>query len=98
MVRSFGKIIALAVLVAAGSVGVYVYHERFSDQRRIEKLQEEKQQLQQIVQRLSTERRVAEIMVTDQTTAPDGTLRTTLLFVEYAPGGASSLPPKSFTV
>ena len=96
MFRATAKILLLGVLVAVGAVGVYVYHDATSDSRKIDKLQEEKQQLQQIVQRLSDERRVAEVLVTDQHEV-DGVLRTTLLFVEYARDG-SSLPPKSFTI
>jgi hypothetical protein len=90
------KIVLLSALVVAGAVGIYAYQDRTSDARKIEKLEEEKQELRQIVQRLSDEKRVAEVLVTDQKTV-DGVLHTTLLFVEYAKDG-SSLPPKSFTI
>src|SRR5688500_10431584 len=96
MFRAVVKIIMLGVFVVAGAVGIYVYQDRTSDARKIEKLEEERHELQQIVRRLSDERRVAEVLVTDQTEV-DGILRTTLLFVEYAKDG-SSLPPKSFTI
>jgi hypothetical protein len=76
--------------------------------RQRQQLEKEKQQLETIVQRLGEEKRVAEILVTDQqnTGGPAGgggdrgggdTLRTTLLFVEYARDG-SPLPPKTFTI
>lgn len=94
MVRAGLKIVGLCVLVVAGSAGVYLYYN--PTDRRIQKLEEEKKELQQIVQRLGTERRRAEILVTEQKTI-DGVLRTTLLFVEYARDG-STLPPKVFTI
>jgi hypothetical protein len=96
MIRALAKIIVLSVLVLAGAVGIYAYQDQTSDTRKIEKLEEEKHELQQIVQRLSDERRVAEVLVTDQSDVA-GVLRTTLLFVEYARDG-SSLPPKAFTI
>ena len=96
MFRTLVKIVMLTVLVVGGAVGIYVYQDRTSDARKIEKLEEERHELQQIVRRLSDERRVAEVLVTDQTEI-DGVLHTTLLFVEYAKDG-SSLPPKSFTI
>jgi hypothetical protein len=94
--RSILKILSLAVLVIAGSTGIYVYREHFSQDVKVQKLLEEKKQLQTIVQRLNTEKRRAEILVTHQGTV-DGRLQTTLLFVEYAKDG-SSLPPKSFVI
>src|SRR5687767_11251141 len=96
MFRAVVKVIMLSVFVIAGAVGIYVYQDRTSDSRKIEKLEEEKHELQQIVRRLSDEKRVAEVLVTDQSEV-DGVLRTTLLFVEYAKDG-SSLPPKSFAI
>lgn len=96
MFRAIVKIVMLSVLVVGGAVGIYVYQDRTSDSRKIEKLEEEKHELKQIVQRLSDEKRVAEVLVTDQNEVDD-VLRTTLLFVEYAKDG-SSLPPKSFTI
>lgn len=96
MFRLMVKIVLLSVLVVAGGVGIFFYQDRTSDARKIEKLEEEKQELREIVQRLSDEKRVAEVLVTDQEIV-DGVMRTTLLFVEYAKDG-SSLPPKSFTI
>jgi hypothetical protein len=59
-------------------------------------LQEEKKVLQDVVQRLSDERRVADVVVTDQRLV-DGVPHTSLLFVEYAKDG-EPLPAKSFEV
>src|SRR6478609_3231264 len=96
MFRNFGTILFLTILVALGSVGVYEYYDHTSAFRQIAKLEQEKAQLHQIVERLSTETRVAEVLVTDQKMQGD-VLHTTLLFVEYAKDG-SPLPPKRFTI
>jgi hypothetical protein len=95
MLRITAKILGLLVLVAIGSAGIIAYRGHFATERKIVQLQEEKKQLEQIVQRLSDEKRVAEVLVTEQATV-DGELHTTLLFVEYAKDG-TALPPKSFT-
>jgi hypothetical protein len=103
MVRGFGKIILLTVLVSAGWIGLWVYEQKHpSDaslraaQEQLQKEQARSQQLAEIVQRLQTEKRVADVLVTDQSEA-SGVLHTTLLFQEYARDG-SSLPPKRFTI
>jgi hypothetical protein len=96
MFRTVGKIITLAVLVAAGSAGLMVYNRYFSVDQQIRQLEEEKRELQQIVQRLSAERRVAEVLVTEQKRV-DGVLHTTVLFVEYSRDGKTTLTPRSFT-
>jgi hypothetical protein len=93
----------LAMLVGGGSFSIWFYAHRHSSDYQIEQLEsqkrqleKEKQQLQTVVQRLSDEKRVAEVLVTDQKTV-DGTLRTTLLFDEYKHDG-STLPPRLFTI
>ena len=83
-------------MIAAGSVGLYLYQDRFSAQRQIQQLEQKNQILQQVVQRLSSAKRVAEVIVTDQKTL-NGMTHTTLLFVEYARDG-SPLPAKSFEI
>ena len=95
MLRVTAKILGLLILVIVGSAGILAYQHHFAYERKVEQLQEEKKQLEQIVKRLSDERRVAEVLVTDQSTV-DGELQTTLLLVEYAKDG-SALPPKSFS-
>jgi len=96
MLRALGRNLLLLALILAGSVALYLHHRRTSTEFQIEQLQQEKQQLAQIVQRLQTERRVARILVTDQKTV-GGQLQTTLLFVEYRRDG-SALPPRQFTI
>lgn len=90
-------------VIIAGAAGVYVYQDVFSSRREIaalekqkERLEEEKVELQHIVEHLETERRVAEVIVTDQREV-DGRLMTKLLFVEYAKDG-TSLPAREFSI
>lgn len=107
MLRATTRILAsttlLAALAGGGVVGYRAYEDHQAVARQIEqlerdkqKLQEDKDHLQTAIERLSAEKRVAEVLVTDQAQV-DGKLRTTLLFVEYARDG-SALPPKSFTI
>src|SRR4051812_45234306 len=97
MLRALSKILGLCVVLLAGTVGVWVYQERFATNVQIAKLEKEKEALKQVVQRLSDERRVAELLVTEQKLDSSGELRTTLLFVEYTRNN-ESLPPKLFTI
>ena len=53
-------------MIVAGWAALYVYQDRFSASHNIARLQEEKKVLQQVVQRLSDEKRVADVLVTDQ--------------------------------
>ncbi|HMB95080.1 MAG TPA: hypothetical protein VKK61_03495, partial [Tepidisphaeraceae bacterium] len=96
MLRFFGKIIGLCAFIAAGSFGIWFYEAHFSAYHQIQKLEEKNRVLTRIVERLSDEKRVAEILVTDQKTI-NGTPQTTLLLVEYDKSG-QSLPPKSFII
>ena len=96
MLRGITRIIGLAFMIVAGSVALYVYQDRFSAAHKIERLQEEKKVLQEVVQRLADERRVADLLVTDQRVV-NGVPRTTLLLVEYDKQG-HPLPAKSFDV
>ena len=97
MLSNLAKTFFLACLVIAGSIGIYVYQCRYLADVRIQKLQQEAQELKQIIQRLSDQRRVAEVLVTDQKTV-NGQLQTTLLFQEYSRDGKTPLPPKSFVI
>jgi hypothetical protein len=97
MLRALWKITALTMLVLSGSLGLWIYQERFSASVEVARLERENQLLQKVVQRLGEEKRVAELLVTDQKHDSQGTLQTTLLFVEYTKGG-ESLPPKVFVI
>jgi hypothetical protein len=96
MLRFLGKIFALVLLLAVGATGIYFYRHHDETAVQLQREQEKSRELEQVVSRLTGEKRRAEVLVTDQKTV-DGVLKTTLLFVEYAPDGRS-LPPKSFTI
>jgi hypothetical protein len=96
MTRTVLKLALAAFFFTGSSVGVWVYLDQRSSQRQIAKLEQEKKQLERAVQRLSTEKRVAEIVVLDQKTI-EGVLQSTLLFVESDKNGRS-LPSRTFVV
>ena len=96
MLRSVAKLSGLSLMLVAASVGVVYYQHTYSTTRQIEKLQDEKKQLEQVVTRLTTERRVADLLVSRQDPNSRGQLETTLLFVEYDKQD-NPLPAKSFT-
>jgi hypothetical protein len=97
MVRSVTKIFSLAVLLVIASAALVYYQHATETTRTIAKLQDQKKQLEQVVTRLSSEKRVADILVTRQERNSKGVLETTLLFVEYDKAG-NPLPGKSFTI
>src|ERR1700712_3086261 len=97
MLRSLGKIFGLTFLLLTAAGGIVYYQYASSTTKQIEKLQDEKRQLEQVVERLSSENRVADVLVSRQARNATGVLETTLLFVEYDKKG-NPLPGKSFTV
>ncbi|HVT89950.1 MAG TPA: hypothetical protein VHD56_13935 [Tepidisphaeraceae bacterium] len=96
MVRWLGKSLATIVLILGGSFAIWFYQDQTSSSRQIKKLEQEKHVLEQVVQRLSDEKRVAEVVVTNQKTV-NGVLTSTLLFVEYDKAG-QNLPPRTITI
>src|SRR5205085_620438 len=102
MGRNIVKVVLLGILVAGGWLGVILYDRGTRDPRLLEAQQKQREaeamveMLREIVQHLTSERRVADVLVSDQSTV-DGKLRTTLLFYEYARDG-SLLPPKRFVI
>jgi len=96
MLRPALKLVGMFLLVVAGAGGLYWYSAHDATQRALLEAQAKNEQLKQIVQRISDERRVADVLVTDQKII-DGVPHTTLLFVETTRDGRT-LPPKSFTV
>ena len=96
MLRSVGKLFGLSLMLVVASAGVVYYQHAYSTTRQIEKLQDEKHQLEQVVTRLSSEKRVADLLVSRQEPNATGELETTLLFVEYDKQD-NPLPAKSFT-
>jgi hypothetical protein len=97
MLRAFGQISAILILTLAGAAAYYVHTWHDAAERRLREAEARNQQLQQIVGRLSAERRVAEVLVTEQSRSGDGVLHTDLLLVETSHDGAA-LPPKAFRV
>jgi hypothetical protein len=97
MLRPLAKIFGLTFVLLIASVGVVYYQHAVSSEKKIEKLQDEKRQLEQVVTRLEHEKRVADVLVSRQEKNDAGVLETTLLFVEYDKAG-NSLPAKSFTI
>lgn len=95
MARTTFKLVLLSALVIAGAFGLYRYERHNSIAVQLEQEKEKTRQLEEVVQHLQGQRRVADVIVTDQK-AVNGTLQTTLLFVEYAKDG-SALPGKQFT-
>jgi len=96
MFRVVGQIIVLVFLISAGTAGLLWYRSHTAIQRQLEEVTAKNEELKQIVQRLSVEKRVAELLVTGQETI-DGKTRTTLLLVEVGRNGVN-LPPKGFVV
>jgi hypothetical protein len=99
--RQILKLLFLSALVTAGGYAFYRYEKWRSAEVRlvqeVRRLEEQKKHLQEFVARLTSERRVADIIVTDQTPKGNSVESTTLLFVEYARDG-SRLLPRFFTV
>jgi hypothetical protein len=104
MLRAVLKLSIAVFLLTVSGLGVWQYRKYTAEQRQIadlrrekEQLQKQTEQLQQVVTRLTTEKRVAEILVTERGTDAAGVPVSNLLFVEYAKDGAT-LPPRQFTV
>jgi hypothetical protein len=95
MLRTAAKLAFLALLVVAGAAGLML-HRGDGTVARLNEANQKNEQLKQVVQRLEAERRVADVIVTDQA-GEGGAQKTTLLFVEYARDG-SPLPARRFTI
>lgn len=96
MLRALSKLIFLAALVVGGALVLLAYRDPSGERSKRVEAEHRAAQFKQVVGRLSAERRVAELVVTDQSGA-SGATKTTLLFVEYA-GDGSALPAKRFTL
>jgi hypothetical protein len=96
MLRTLGQILAVLILAGGGAIGLFLYQQHNSAAREVARLQARKQELETFVQRLSGEKRVADVLVTKSETI-DGIPNTTLLFVEYDKRG-QPLPAKTLTV
>ncbi|HEX4792448.1 MAG TPA: hypothetical protein VH370_01580 [Humisphaera sp.] len=96
MLRIAGRLIFAFLIAGGAAAGGWLLWSRNSTEHELARQRDRNEQLQLIVQRLSTEHRVGDIIVTDQTESA-GAVKTQLLFVEYAADG-SALPAKQFTI
>jgi hypothetical protein len=98
MFRTTLKFAVVLAMLVGGSAGLYLYQQHDETAAKLRAAEQRNEYLKTVVTRLTAERRVADVIVTDQTPDPaTGKLRTTLLFVEYARDG-STLPAKRFTI
>ena len=95
------RIVSVFALVAGGGALMWQYEHKWSEDAKraaeISKLKEQNQQLEHFVQRLTTEKRVAEVLVCGQKKNGSAIEETTLMFVEYD-GDGGQLPPRFFTI
>jgi hypothetical protein len=97
MLQNLSKITGLLVLLIAMLLGLTVYRDHYAADRKVAKLEQEKQALTAVVSHLTSERRVANLVVKDKHVGTDGVPVTTLVFQEIARDGAE-LPPRTFTL
>jgi len=95
------RILSVCVLVGVGGALMWKYEHQWSaDAKKAEefrKLKEQNEQLENFVSRLTTEKRVAEVVVCEQKKTGSVVDETTLMFVEYG-GNGEQLPPRFFTI
>lgn len=96
MMRSVVKILLLTAVVLGAAVATVHYRTAHSLEAQLEREQQRTAQLEEVVSRLTSERRVADIIVTAQDTVGEH-LTTSIVFVEYAANGVA-LPAKRFTL
>jgi len=96
MLRALVKTLGLAALTIVGGIAIIAYVRHDPTAARLREVERENVQLQQFVERLSDERRIANVLVTG-TRVENGVDYTTLLFVEYTRDGRE-LPAKQFTI
>jgi hypothetical protein len=96
MLRAASRLIFMTALAIGGVLVLVVYQDRTGERHARLEAEQKSEQLRQVIGRLGAERRMADVVVTDQKIV-GGKTATTLLFVEYAPDGAA-LPAKRFTI
>lgn len=101
MLRQATRITFTSALLLAGAYGLYRYERHrlveWRHQQELRRLEEQKKQLEQMISRLTAERRVAEIVVIGQTRKGGKVETTTLMFLESSADGGR-LPPRYFTI
>src|SRR3569623_1049439 len=97
MLRNLTRFLTLSVLLVGLSFGLYYFYREPGLAKELRDEKAKSARLQQYVQRLTDEKRVAQLLVTGQKKV-DGVLTTDVLFQEIARDGAPIKPGKSFTV
>ena len=101
MRRYLNRVATLAALAVLATLAYWFYERNWSSEAylrvELERLEAQRKHLQEFVTRLSSEKRVADLVVTDQTKTGSVIESTTLMFVEYGRDG-SRLPPRFFTI
>jgi len=101
MLRQAIRLAFVSALLLAGAYGLYRYERyrlvEWRHAQEVRRLQEQKRLLEQIISRLTAERRVAEIVVVEQTRRGSEVESTTLMFLESTADGGR-LPPRFFTI
>src|SRR5512142_97871 len=96
MLRSVVKILLVTGIVLGAALAAVHYRTSRSLEAQLEREQQRTAQLKEIVSRLTSERRVADVIVTSQEGSGEA-LTTSIVFVEYTPEGAA-LPARRFTL
>lgn len=91
MLSSVSKILSMVALIAIGGIGLFIFRDHFSAQMQLKQQEKKIKEQEAVIDRLTTENRVAEVIVTDQRVVY-GITETTLLFVEYTRDGRELLP------
>lgn len=97
MRRFVGKLVFLPVVLVGLLFAFQLYRAHHSVEAQLQAEKDKTAELQSIVARLTSERRVADVLVTDQAADAQGVLRTALLFVEYDRRG-DPLPARRFDI
>jgi hypothetical protein len=97
MLQKLSQIATLLFVLGLMLGALLIYRKQYETDRKVERLEDEKRALTAVVSHLTTERRVAELIVTSKRPGSDGIPITNLLLVEIARNG-SELPPRAFTV
>ena len=73
MLRTVSRLVTLSALVVGAALVLVVYRDQTGERAARVEAERKTEQLKQVVQRLSAERRVADVIVTDQSGSAAGT-------------------------
>lgn len=101
MMKQIVKLLLLLCLIVGGGYAVFRYEQKRSVEGRlseqIKKLEQRREHLEQFVSRLTSEKRVADIIVTEQLARGSQIDSTTLMLMEHGRDG-QRLPPRFYTI